>query len=77
MAAYVLVQTAGRGRVGELREFQARFSAPVYPADSLTFRIWRIGPGDEKFKFAAVNQNSKVVLSKGSAVFKQAERSNM
>lgn len=81
MAAYVVVQTAGCGRVGALQEFQARFSAPVYPADTLTFRIWRIGSGDaggdEEFKFVAVNQYGKVVLSNGSAVFNRPERSNL
>lgn len=81
MAAYVVVQTAGSGRVGALQEFQARFSAPVYPADTLTFNIWRIGPsdagGEEEFRFIAVNQDRKVVLSNGSAVLKHPERSNL
>lgn len=49
-----------------LREFELRFSAPVYPGETLRTEIWREG-GGVRFR-ARVLERGQVVLSHGRAV---------
>ncbi|KAL2831019.1 putative peroxisomal dehydratase [Aspergillus pseudoustus] len=82
MAAFVVVKAVTPGRLNALREFQARFSAPVYPGDVLTIRIWCMGQtnrdGREKeVRFVAVSQEGRTVLSNGVAVLGLLESANL
>lgn len=43
----------------------ARFSAPVFPGDTISFDIWDTGPGQAAFR-ARVAERNAVVLSHGS-----------
>lgn len=55
----------------QLKKFQARFASPVRPGDKLITRIWRMGIAErlEEVRFTTTNQNGKMVLSNGRALF--------
>ena len=76
-AAHALLQTLGGSDPANLREFQARFAAPVKPGDTLKTLAWRTGDKDsegwEEMRFVTQTQDGKVVLSNGRAKMRIAE----
>jgi peroxisomal enoyl-CoA hydratase 2 len=70
--AHALVKELGGSDPANIKEFQARFAAPVKPGDKLTTEIWRTGEtkdGWEEIRFVT-KVGSKVVLSNGRALMK-------
>lgn len=70
--AHALVKELGGSDPANIKEFQARFAAPVKPADKLTTEIWRTGEtkdGWEEIRFQT-KVGGKVVLSNGRALMK-------
>ena len=75
VACHGLLQTLGGSDPANLKEFQARFAAPVKPGDKLVTEIWRIGEskdGWEEVRFITRIDGGKVVLSNGRALMKCA-----
>ncbi|KAK4697661.1 hypothetical protein P7C71_g437, partial [Lecanoromycetidae sp. Uapishka_2] len=64
-----------------IREFQARFAAPVKPGDKLVTEAWRTGEfneGWEEVRFITRVEGGKVVLSNGRALMRcQGEKSRL
>lgn len=63
----------GNGDPANLREFQARFAAPVKPGDKLVTEAWRTGElkdGWEEVRFITRVEGGKVVLSNGRALMR-------
>ena len=50
---------------GAVRRLAVRFSAPLYPGDTLTTRIWRLGDG--AWGFEAAGSDGTVVIKDGRA----------
>ena len=72
-ACHGLLQTLGSSDPANLKEFQARFAAPVKPGDKLVTRAWRTGDykdGWEEVRFVTRVEGGKVVLSNGRALMK-------
>lgn len=71
-AAHAVLRAFGAGRPQNLREFQARFAAPVKPGDRLVTEMWRVSGGDGdgwgEVRFLVRGEGGKVVLSNGRAV---------
>lgn len=73
IAAHALLQTAGGGQSSNMREFEARFVAPVISGEILHTQIWRMkrsSEGFEEFRFRVVNGQGKVLLGNGRALLK-------
>jgi acyl dehydratase len=51
-----------------LTRIDARFSAPVYPGETIATEIWRLGPGEAAFR-ARVVERDIIVLTNGFARF--------
>ena len=69
-ACHGLLQTLGGSDPSNLREFQARFAAPVKPGDKLITEAWRTEAfqhGWEEVRFIMRVEGGKVVLSNGRA----------
>ncbi len=72
-SCHALLQTLGSSDPANLKEFQARFAAPVKPGDKLVTEIWRTGQfkdGWEEVRFVTRVEGGKVVLSNGRALMK-------
>ncbi|KAJ5908992.1 hypothetical protein N7495_001674 [Penicillium taxi] len=73
-AAHGVLRELGGSNPANLKEFQARFAAPVHPGDKLITDIWRTGnvsaDGFEDVRFVTKNQSGKVVLSNGLCLLK-------
>lgn len=54
-----------------LRHLACRYSAPVFPGDSITVDIWTIAPGEAAFS-ARVAERGVTVLSHGRAIYETA-----
>ena len=65
-AAHAVLQRFGGSRPENLKEFQARFAAPVKPGDKLITEMWKVG-GDE-VRFIVRVEGGKTVLTNGRAV---------
>lgn len=80
-ACHGLLQTLGDSNPANIREFQARFAAPVKPGDKLVTEAWRTGKfvdGWEEVRFTTRVEGGKTVLSNGRALMKcVAERSKL
>lgn len=68
---YGVLEKINNGDATRLKKFQARFASPVRPGDKLVTTIWRMGitEGLEEVRFTTSNQDGKVVLSNGRALF--------
>ncbi|KAJ5515014.1 HotDog domain-containing protein [Penicillium fimorum] len=68
---YGVVSKFCGGDAARLKSFGARFAFPVKPGDKLTTTMWWIGMtgGLEEVRFVTKNQEAKVVLSNGKALF--------
>ncbi|KAI0970313.1 Thioesterase/thiol ester dehydrase-isomerase [Xylaria arbuscula] len=72
-AAHGLLQKLGGSDPANMKEFQARFAAPVKPGDKLVASVWRTGEqkGEwEEVRFIVKVAGGKVVLSNGRALLK-------
>ena len=72
-ACHGLLQMLGGSDPANLREYQARFAAPVKPGDKLVTEVWRTGEyrdGWEEVRFITRLEGGKVVLSNGRALMK-------
>lgn len=74
-AAHALLKELGGSDPANIKEFQARFAAPVKPGQKLVTEMWRTGDikdGWEDIRFVT-KVNGKVVLSNGRALMKVVE----
>ena len=74
-ACHGLLQVLGGSDPANLREYQARFAAPVKPGDKLVTEAWRTAEyrdGWEEVRFITRVEGGKVVLSNGRALMKCA-----
>ena len=72
-ACHGLLKTLGASDPANIKEFQARFAAPVKPGDKLVTEVWRTGnfqDGWEEVRFISRVEGGKVVLSNGRALMK-------
>ena len=68
-----LLETLGGSDPANIKEFQARFAAPVKPGDKLVTEIWKTGEakeGWEEIRFTTKVEGGKVVLSNGRALMR-------
>ncbi|MCJ1312658.1 hypothetical protein MMC25_006333 [Agyrium rufum] len=76
-----LLKTLGDSDPKNMKEFEARFAAPVRPGDKLVTQIWRTGEikdGWEEIRFVTKLGNGTVLLSNGRALMKPVtERSRL
>lgn len=74
MSAHAILQAFGASKPENLKEFQARFAAPVKPADKLITEMWRTGDVDkdgfEEIRFIVRVEGGKTVLTNGRALVK-------
>jgi acyl dehydratase len=74
MAAHAILKTFGGSKPENLKEFQARFAAPVKPGDKLVVEMWRTGDADEEgfeeIRFTVRVEGGKTVLTNGRALVK-------
>lgn len=68
VAGRALIRTVGAGAPSRLRRFDARFSAPVFPGETIVTDIWNEGNGKAAFR-SRVQERDLVVLSNGYAEF--------
>jgi peroxisomal enoyl-CoA hydratase 2 len=72
-AAHALLKELGGSDPENLKEYQARFAAPVLPGQKLITEMWRMGGGEggfEEVRFVTRVEGVKVVLSNGRALMK-------
>ena len=72
-ACHGLLQTLAGSDPANIKEFQARFAAPVKPGDKLVTEAWRIGKfesGWNEVRFVTRVEGGMVVLSNGRALMK-------
>ncbi|KAI9815335.1 MAG: hypothetical protein M1827_002815 [Pycnora praestabilis] len=68
-----LLKELGDSDPANMKEFQARFAAPVKPGDKLITEMWRTGDvrdGWEEVRFITRVEGGKVVLSNGRALMR-------
>jgi acyl dehydratase len=63
-AGRAVLEAAGIDDPGALRRLAVRFSAPLFPGETLTTRVWRVDGG---YGFEALNPDGKPVLKDGRA----------
>lgn len=71
--AHLLLKHLGGSDPANIKEYQARFAAPVLPGDKLVTSAWRTGDvkdGWEEIRFVVAVDGKKVVLSNGRALMK-------
>lgn len=73
-AAHALLRMVGGSKSSNMREFEARFVAPVTPGQTLHTQIWGMRNTDkdgfEEFRFRVINSEGKIVLGNGRAFVK-------
>lgn len=77
VAAHTVLKEIGNSDPANLKEFSARFAAPVKPGDKLVTEMWRTGEvkdGWEDVRFITKIEGGKVVLSNGRALMKPVNR---
>jgi len=67
IAGYALLAGTGNRAASTLRELSCRFSAPVFPGETLRTDIWVAG-NEAAFRCTAIERD-KVVLDRGRALF--------
>lgn len=80
VAAHGILKEFGSSDPKNLREFQARFAAPVKPGDKLVQEMWKTGNKDDGFeevRFTVRVEGGKVVLNNGRAFIKSVEKSKL
>jgi peroxisomal enoyl-CoA hydratase 2 len=78
IAAHAVLKTFGASDARRLKQFQARFAAPVMPGDRLITEMWLTGrkdaDGSEEVVFRTRVDGGKVVLSNGRALLSKIEK---
>ncbi|KAF2660526.1 Thioesterase/thiol ester dehydrase-isomerase [Lophiostoma macrostomum CBS 122681] len=73
-AAHAVLQKFGNSDSANMKEFQARFAAPVKPGDKLVTELWKTGEKDgegfEEIRFIVRVEGGKTVLTNGRALVK-------
>ncbi|KWX67736.1 MaoC/PaaZ C-terminal domain-containing protein [Mycobacterium sp. NAZ190054] len=72
VAGRALVTELGGGDAAKVTAIAARFTSPVFPGDTLTTSIWRVGEGRAVFRTeaaAADGSDARLVLEDGEAEF--------
>ena len=72
-ACHALLQSMGNSDPANIREFEARFTAPVKPGDRLVTEAWRTGDitdGWEEIRGLTSVEGGKATLSNGRALMK-------
>ena len=69
IAAYAVVQQLCGSNPALLRKLSARFSAPVYPGETIRTEIWDTGEGSAVFR-AKVVERDLVAVDRGSVTYK-------
>lgn len=73
-AAHAVLQAFGNSKPENMKEFQARFAAPVKPGDKLITEMWKTGEKDqngfEEVRFIVRVEGGKTVLTNGRALVK-------
>lgn len=80
MAAHAVLKELGGSDPENMRDFQARFAAPVKPGDKLITEMWRTGQmqdGFEEIRFTVRVDGGKTVLSNGRALVKCVPKSKL
>lgn len=81
MAAHALLKELGGSNPANMREYQARFAAPVKPGDNLITDMWKTGEtnkdGFEEIRFIVRVDGGKTVLSNGRALIKAANKAKL
>ena len=69
---HALLQSLGGSDPANMKEFQARFAAPVKPGDKLVTEMWRGESKDgwEDVRFVTRVEGGKVVLNNGRALMR-------
>jgi acyl dehydratase len=75
-AAHAVLKAFGNSKPENLKEFQARFAAPVKPGDKTITEMWRLREGEggkvadgwEEVRFLVRVEGGKTVLTNGRAV---------
>ena len=79
-AAHAILRELGGSDPANMKEFQARFAAPVLPGSKLRTEMWRTGEqkegGFEEVRFVT-KVGGKVVLSNGRALVKCVGRKDV
>jgi acyl dehydratase len=77
-AAHALLQTFGSSDPLNMKSFQARFSAPVFPGSTLRTEMWKgkMEDGYQEVIFV-VKVDGKPVLSNGRALIKSGATSKL
>ena len=73
VAGRVLVDVLGGGDASEIAAVGARFTAVVFPGDTLTTSVWRTEPGHAVFRTEASDpdgSNARLVLEDGVAEYR-------
>jgi acyl dehydratase len=63
-AGRAVLEAAGVDDAREVKRLAVRFSAPLFPGETVTTRVWRVNGG---FGFDAVNDDGKAVIKDGRA----------
>jgi acyl dehydratase len=66
MAAHALLKTVCGYRAERLRELAVRFTAPVYPGETIRFQLWRRAPGEMQLR-ARIDARDVIILNNGLA----------
>ncbi len=72
VAGRVLVSELGKGDASRITSIAARFTAPVFPGDTLTTSVWRTERGQAVFRTEASNPDgtdARLVLEDGAAEY--------
>jgi acyl dehydratase len=64
-----VLEAAGAEDPGRIERLAVRFSAPLFPGDTLTTRIWSLGDG--AYGFDAVSREGATVVKDGRAVLRE------
>lgn len=74
VAGRALVQHLCDGDADRLTSMSARFSAPVFPGESLSTSIWHVGPEEAVFQTSATTagEAERIVLTAGKVAFTRA-----
>ncbi|KAI8937060.1 hypothetical protein NX059_006279 [Plenodomus lindquistii] len=74
LSANTVLKAFGGSKPENLKEFQARFAAPVKPGDKLIIEMWKTGDldkdGFEEIRFGVRVEGGKAVLANGRALVK-------
>ncbi len=66
VAGHALLRSCCDYDGGRIRSLRVRFSAPVFPGETLRTEIWRAGPDDLRFRSRVVERD-RLVLNNGQA----------